>query len=81
MELTQGGNPQKAIRKATEKYEPSVVKQVSEFLFRECDVYVPSDKFGLWVVPPLIVSEDELDFLMTALERGLEYAESLIGSV
>jgi taurine---2-oxoglutarate transaminase len=77
MEMVMPGS-QKPLRRATEKYEETIVKKVSDYLFRERDVYVPSDKFGLWIVPPLIVTDEEIDFLMDALEAALNFAESLL---
>jgi len=55
------------------------VKDVSEFLLRERDVYVPSDKFGLWIVPPLVVTRDELDWVCAAIDDALGLADRLIG--
>ncbi|MEM7383523.1 MAG: aspartate aminotransferase family protein [Verrucomicrobiota bacterium] len=78
MEMIGPEGGKQPLRLATEKYEETIVKQVSEFLFRERDVYVPSDKFGLWIVPPLIVNEEEIAFLLRALHDALEFAESLI---
>ena len=78
MELVKGRESKEPLRKATEKYEATVVKQVSDFLFDKRNVYVPSDKFGLWVVPPLIVTHEEVDFLLRALQDALELADSLL---
>ncbi len=78
MELVKERRSKTPLRRATEKYEPTIVKQVSEFLFRERQVYVPSDKFGLWVVPPLIVTQEEIDFLIAAIKDALELAETLL---
>jgi taurine--2-oxoglutarate transaminase len=78
MELIKDGDTKEPLRKVTEKYEPTVVKQVSEFLFRERNVYVPSDKFGLWIVPPLIVTMEEINFLLGAIKDALELADSLL---
>jgi taurine--2-oxoglutarate transaminase len=78
MELIKDRESKAALRKATEKYEPTVVKQVSDFLFHERNVYVPSDKFGLWVVPPLIVTKEEINFLLDALQDALKLADTLL---
>ncbi len=78
MELVKDRKTKASLRRATEKYEPTIVKQVSDYLFRERDLYVPSDKFGLWVVPPLIVTKHEIDFVLEALEAGLILAEQLL---
>ena len=78
MELVGNQTTKEPLRKATEKYEETIVKQVSDFLFRERQVYVPSDKFGLWIVPPLIVNEEEIEFLLAAIEDALALADSLL---
>lgn len=78
MELVAKKETKEPLRRATEKYESTIVKEVSDFLFHERQVYVPSDKFGLWVVPPLIVTQEEIDFLLAALEDALELAEKLL---
>lgn len=78
MELVGDLETKKPLRKTTEKYEMTIVKEVSDFLFHERNVYVPSDKFGLWVVPPLIIDEDEMAFVLEALEAALALADRLI---
>ena len=78
MELVADQSTKEPLRKATEKYEETIVKQVSDFLFQERQVYVPSDKFGLWMVPPLIVNEEEIEFLLAAIEDALALADSLL---
>lgn len=80
MELVANQTTKEPLRKATEKYQESIVKQVSDFLFRERQVYVPSDKFGLWIVPPLIVNEEEIEFLLAAIEDALVLADSLLAN-
>lgn len=71
IELVKDRASKAPLRRATEKYERTVVKDVSEWLFRERNIYVPSDKFGLWVVPPLVVTKEELDWLCAALDEAL----------
>lgn len=78
MELVTAGGDKTPLRKVTEKYETTILKRVFEFLLHERSVYVPSDKFGLWVVPPLIIKHEEVDFLISALKDALQLAESLI---
>ena len=80
MELVANPSTKEPLRKATEKYEETIVKQVSDFLFRERQVYVPSDKFGLWIVPPLIVNEEEIEFLLDAIEDALALADSFLST-
>ncbi|MGK0187721.1 MAG: taurine--2-oxoglutarate transaminase [Verrucomicrobiales bacterium] len=80
MELVADQITKKPLRRATEKYEDTIVKRVSDFLFQERQVYVPSDKFGLWIVPPLIVNEEEIAFLLAAIDDALTLADSLLST-
>ena len=79
LELVRNRATREPLRRATEKYERTLVKEVSEYLFRERDIYVPSDKFGLWVVPPLVVTRDELDWVCAAIDDALGLADRLLG--
>jgi taurine--2-oxoglutarate transaminase len=79
LELVRNRATREPLRRATEKYERTIVKEVSEFLFRERDIYVPSDKFGIWVVPPLVVTRDELDWVCAAIDDALALADRLLG--
>ena len=47
----------------------------------EKKVYVPGDKFGLWIVPPLVVSYDELDWLVEQLDDALHFFENTLSDV
>jgi taurine--2-oxoglutarate transaminase len=78
LELVKDASSKEALRKTTEKYSDTIVKTVSDFLFKEKNVYVPSDKFGIWVVPPLIINEDELGFIVNAIDDALTLADQLI---
>ncbi len=71
VELVRDRATKEPLRRATEKYERTIVKDVSDYLFRERDIYVPSDKFGIWVVPPLVVTRDELDWVCAAIDDAL----------
>ncbi len=44
----------------------------------EKNVYVPADKFGIWIVPPLIVTRDEIDFLVDAIDDALALADAWV---
>ena len=79
LELVRDRATREPLRRATEKYERTIVKEVSEYLFRERDIYVPSDKFGIWVVPPLVVTRDELDWVCAAIDDALALADRLLG--
>ena len=66
------------LRRTTEKYSDTVVKKVAEFLFREKNVYVPADKFGVWIVPPLIVNRDEIEFIVSAIDEALSISDRFV---
>ncbi|MEO8305097.1 MAG: aminotransferase class III-fold pyridoxal phosphate-dependent enzyme [Betaproteobacteria bacterium] len=78
LELVRDRATKEPMRRATEKYERTIVKDVSDYLFRERDIYVPSDKFGIWVVPPLVVTRDELDWVCAAIDDALGLADRLL---
>lgn len=75
LELVKDRKTREPLRRFTEKYTPTVVGRISQFLLQERQVYVPSDKFGIWVVPPLIATRDELDFVVAAIDAALELAD------
>ncbi len=75
LELVEDRNTKKPLRKVTEKYKPTVVSKIAHFLLEEKNIYVPSDKFGLWIVPPLIVSQEEIDFIVAAIDEALVLAD------
>jgi taurine--2-oxoglutarate transaminase len=79
LELVKDRDTKEPLRRATEKYTPTIVSRLSEFLLQERNVYVPSDKFGIWVVPPLIVTRAEIDFLIEAIDAALDIADAAIG--
>ena len=33
-------------------------------------IYIPADKFGIWIVPPLIVKKEEIDFLVDSVDEA-----------
>lgn len=78
LELVKDRATKEPLRRATEKYTPTIVSQLSDFLLRERNIYVPSDKFGIWVVPPLIVTRDEINFLIEAIDAALTIADTAI---
>lgn len=78
MELVQDRETKKSFRAFHEKYKDTPVKLLSEYLLNEKNVYVPGDKFGVWIVPPLIVSFEELDWLVKQLDDGMHYFEQLL---
>jgi hypothetical protein len=79
MELVHDRATRAPLRRATEKYERTIVGDIAEYLLRERDIYVPSDKFGLWIVPPLVATRDELDWVCAALDDALGQADRMLG--
>jgi taurine--2-oxoglutarate transaminase len=75
LELVKDRTTKEPVRKMTEKYRATVVTEVADYLLKEKSVYVPGDKFGIWIVPPLIVSEAELDFVLDAIDGALDLAD------
>lgn len=61
----------KPIRKATEKYEKSIVAEIASYLLAKHNIYTPSDKFGIWVVPPLVVTDEEIDWIADSIDDAL----------
>ncbi len=80
IELVADQDAKTPLRRATEKYSKTVVRDVADYLFQEKDIYVPSDKFGVWVVPPLVVTKDEIDWIVAAIDDALKIADAAIGA-
>jgi taurine--2-oxoglutarate transaminase len=76
IELVKDRASKEPLRRATEKYARTVVSQISEYLLREKNIYIPADKFGVWIVPPLIVTQKEIDFLVDAIDDALAIADT-----
>lgn len=75
LELVRDAETREPLRGPTQKYARTVVRDLAEALLREHDIYVPADKFGLWIVPPLIVTREEIDFLVEAFDKVLVLAD------
>jgi taurine---2-oxoglutarate transaminase len=78
MEFIKDEDSKESIRTFLDKYESNPIKMLADYLLKEKNVYIPGDKFGLWIVPPLIVTYKELDWLVEQLNQGLAYFESKI---
>ena len=78
LELVKDRATKEPLRKVTEKYSETVVRKMADFLLHERQVYVPADKFGIWVVPPLIATAEELDFVVEAIDAALAIADGEI---
>lgn len=76
MDLVKNATTGEPARHPTQKYGDSVVRRVAKYLFEEKHIYVPGDKFGLWIVPPLVVTRDEIDFLVSAFDDALSIADA-----
>ncbi len=64
-----------SVKLATEKYKKTVVSSIADILLNEKQIYIPSDKFGVWIVPPLIVTYEELDYLVDSIDEALNIAD------
>ncbi len=80
MELVKNRQSKEPIRHPTQKYGDSVVRQIATYLMEEKNIYVPGDKFGLWIVPPLVVTKEEIDFLVAAFDEALSIADKDISA-
>ena len=72
LELVKDKETKEPLRRATEKYSYTPVSKIAEYLLKEKNIYVPSDKFGIWIVPPLVVTKDEIDFLVSSIDDALK---------
>jgi taurine--2-oxoglutarate transaminase len=51
------------------------MQRINRCLLEEKNIHVPGDKFGIWIVPPLIVSDEEIDWLAAAIDEALAMAD------
>jgi len=75
IELVKDPGTHESFRKQTEKYTRTVVTDIAEFLLQEKNIYIPADKFGIWVVPPLIVTREEIDHVIDSIDEALSIAD------
>ncbi|MEL7533650.1 MAG: aspartate aminotransferase family protein [Bacteroidota bacterium] len=71
VEIVKNRETKASFRKHTEKYKATPISEIARFMLEEKDIYLPSDKFGIWVVPPLIVSKAEIDMIVEAVDEAL----------
>ncbi len=76
LELVMDRQTRRPLRRATEKYQPSVVQTVARHLLDKHNIYIPSDKFGVWVVPPLVVTREEIDWICDAIDDLSKLADA-----
>jgi taurine--2-oxoglutarate transaminase len=75
VELVLNKTTKTPIRKANQKYHDNPVRDIAAFLLNEKNIYVPGDKFGLWITPPLTVTKDEIDMLIEAFDEALSITD------
>lgn len=75
VELVKNRQTKEPFRRFTEKYKETVVTKIAQYLLEERSIYIPNDKFGIWIVPPLVVTKGEIDFLLEAIDDALIIAD------
>ncbi|MCK4977044.1 MAG: aspartate aminotransferase family protein [Anaerolineales bacterium] len=78
IELVKDAVSKEPLRRVNEKYSPTVVSELARVLLEEHDVYIPADKYGIWIVPPLVVSQEEVDYIVDAIDQCLFIADEFI---
>ncbi|MBD3181758.1 hypothetical protein GF312_05665 [Candidatus Poribacteria bacterium] len=58
--------------------EKTVVSKIARYMLDERNIYIPSDKFGIWIVPPLVINKEEIDFVVEAIDDALDIADSKV---
>jgi taurine--2-oxoglutarate transaminase len=76
IELVKDRDTKEPLRRATEKYAPNPLSKIADYLLQEKNIYIPADKFGIWFVPPLIVTKKEIDFLVDAIDDALKIVDA-----
>jgi taurine--2-oxoglutarate transaminase len=71
-------NDKYPVRKPTEKYRESIITIIAQYLLNEKNIYIPKDKFGIWIVPPLIVTYDEMEYIVESIDDALDIADKLL---
>ena len=75
IELAGAGRAKLPVRRFTEKYADGIMQRTSRYLLEKKDIYIPGDKFGIWVVPPLVVTDDEIDWLIDSIDDALSMTD------
>jgi len=71
IELVKDKKSKTPIRTPSQKYSANPVSFVAKYLREHKNIYIPSDKFGIWITPPLITTKDELNFIVDSIEESL----------
>jgi len=75
IEIIKNIKTKEPVKMATEKYKRTIVSSIADYLLNEKMIYIPSDKFGIWIVPPLIVTYKELDYIVDSIDEALLIAD------
>lgn len=78
LELVKNRRTREPFRRHTEKYSRSIITSIADYLLSEKNIYIPADKFGIWIVPPLIVEKREIDFVVDSIDDALKIADAKI---
>jgi taurine--2-oxoglutarate transaminase len=78
IELVKDATSKEPLRQVNEKFSPTIVSEIARVLLEKYDVYIPADKYGVWIVPPLVVSKEEIDYLVEAIDQSLEIADNVV---
>lgn len=75
IELVEDKATKKPLRKFTQKYDRTVVSDIAEFLLHKKDIYIPSDKFGIWFVPPLVATKEQIAYVLDSIDEALKLSD------
>jgi taurine--2-oxoglutarate transaminase len=78
IELVKDPESKEPLRQVNEKYAPTIVSEIARILLEKHDIYIPTEKYGIWIVPPLVVSQEEVDFIVDAIDQSLIIADEFI---
>lgn len=75
LELVKNKERKEPVRSTSQKYSTNPIGQIATYLRDVKNIYIPSDKFGIWITPPLITTKDEIDYIVDAIDEALEKTE------
>jgi taurine--2-oxoglutarate transaminase len=75
LELVRNRETKEPFRKQLEKYDRNIFSEIAKYLLKEKNIYIPADKFGIWIVPPLIANKEEIDFVVDSMDEALKIAD------
>lgn len=78
VELVRNRATREPMRRLAEKFDPSnVIARMAAGAFRR-GVFIPDDKFGIWITPPLVIAEDEIRLAVEVFDQVLEMADACV---